>query len=69
VHYRCLGRDGYSLRSIERSSISYPRVSLLTHNEATTSNDGTTPTIGTGDSKILRDHACNGVTVGCDNDN
>jgi hypothetical protein len=36
----------------------------IAHSEGTTLDGGTSPCIGTGDSKVLRDYACRGITVG-----
>jgi DNA polymerase elongation subunit (family B) len=41
----------------------------IPHNEGTTTEGGTTPSIGTGDIKVMRDYACVRYTVGVSLDN
>src|SRR6476661_7611928 len=69
VHYRVLGSqdiNGTSLYSVPRSPI---RPLLLSHNEGTTLKNGTSPSIGTGEVKLLRDSAVRGYTAGVNIDN
>lgn len=64
IAIRCLGSDGKTSRCLRMlNPLSMPST-ILRHNEGTTDDDGTSPTIGTGEAKQCRDYGIAGLSVG-----
>jgi hypothetical protein len=62
--YRLLGSNSlYTMPELDHIENEIP------HNEGTTAEGGTSPSIGTGDIKVMRDYACVGYTTGVSLDN
>jgi hypothetical protein len=62
--YRCLGTDSDAESGICSIDADISADVELSHNEGTSQEDWTTPCIGTGDAKNMRDCAIAGYTVG-----
>ena len=61
---RVLGANNDTSSSIHPISVDTSGLQDISHNEGTTMKSWTTPSIGTGDSKVMRDCAAKGYTVG-----
>ena len=61
---RCLGESGVANRYIRTITSPCTTGILLRHNEGTTSLNGTSPTIGSGEAKLCRDYSVMGYAVG-----
>jgi DNA polymerase elongation subunit (family B) len=66
---RCLGASGVVSRYIREITSPCTIGTLLRHNEGTTSLNGTSPTIGSGEAKLCRDYSVMGYAVGLTIDN
>jgi hypothetical protein len=64
IAIRCLGPSGMASKCL-RQLKDHPMVATtLRHNEGTTSHDGTSPTVGSGEAKKCRDYGIMGLGVG-----